>query len=125
MTVNPRRKSRIAALQALYEADMSGHEALASLARLCEEEELTDAQASGFGIIHWTTRPLDLFFTSHAKQVWQSSQDEPLRTTCDEMAARSFGAQGPSPARHRGRWLRARRRPRRQLELRSAHEPRV
>ena len=46
MTVNPRRKSRIAALQALYEADMSGHEALASLARLCEEEELNEAQAT-------------------------------------------------------------------------------
>ena len=38
MAANPRRKSRIAALQALYESDVSGHETLASLARLCVEE---------------------------------------------------------------------------------------
>ena len=53
---------------------------------------LADANASGFGIIHWTTRPLDLFFTSHARQVWAATQDEPLRATCRDMAARSFGA---------------------------------
>ena len=40
--------------------------------------KLADANASGFGIIHWTTRPLDLFFTSHARQVWQRTEDEPL-----------------------------------------------
>jgi N utilization substance protein B len=45
MSVNPRRKSRIAALQALYESDMSSHEALAALARLIAEEELSEAQA--------------------------------------------------------------------------------
>ncbi len=44
--------------------------------------KLADAHASGFGIIHWTTRPLDLFFTSHARQVWQSTEDEPLDATC-------------------------------------------
>lgn len=53
--------------------------------------KLADAQACGFGIIHWTTRPLDLFFTSHAKQVWQRTQNQPLHATCDEMAAKSFG----------------------------------
>jgi N utilization substance protein B len=46
MTVNPRRKSRIAALQALYEADVSGHEAMVSLTRLAGEESLTEAQAT-------------------------------------------------------------------------------
>ena len=53
---------------------------------------LADAQASGFGIIHWTTRPLDLFFKSHAEQVWTATKDRPLRATCDDMAARSFGS---------------------------------
>ncbi len=59
--------------------------------------KLADAHASGFGIIHWTTRPLDLFFTSHVRQVWQSTKNEPLSTTCTEAAARLFGpaAQGP------------------------------
>lgn len=46
MSANPRRKSRVAALQALYEADMSQHEALASLERICVDEELTEAQAA-------------------------------------------------------------------------------
>ena len=53
--------------------------------------KLVEAKAGGFGIIHWTTRPLDLLFASHAKQVWQATKDQPLRTTCDEMAERSFG----------------------------------
>jgi hypothetical protein len=59
--------------------------------------KLSEAKASGFGIIHWTTRPLDIFFTSHAKQVWQHTLDQPLRATCDDMAAKSFGA----PAREK------------------------
>lgn len=54
--------------------------------------KLADARASGFGIIHWMTRPLDLYFKSHAEQVWTATKDRPLRATCDEMAARSFGA---------------------------------
>ncbi len=54
--------------------------------------KLADAKASGFGIIHWMTRPLDLYFKSHAEQVWTATKDRPLRATCDEMAARSFGA---------------------------------
>jgi N utilization substance protein B len=45
MTVNARRKSRIAVLQALYEADVSGHDPAAALERLCGEESLTEAQA--------------------------------------------------------------------------------
>ena len=41
---NPRRKARIAALQALFEADVSKHEALAALVRLCEDAMLDTAQ---------------------------------------------------------------------------------
>ena len=46
MSTSPRRKSRIAALQALYESDMSSHAALAALERLVTEKELTEAQSS-------------------------------------------------------------------------------
>lgn len=53
--------------------------------------KLADAKACGFGIIHWTTRPLDLYFKSHAAQVWKATKDQPLRATCDDMALRSFG----------------------------------
>jgi N utilization substance protein B len=46
MSTSPRRKSRIAALQALYESDMSSHAALAALDRLVTDKELTEAQSS-------------------------------------------------------------------------------
>ncbi|MHC4728943.1 MAG: hypothetical protein ACYS17_17150, partial [Planctomycetota bacterium] len=52
---------------------------------------LIDSRASGFGIIHWTTRPLDLYFKSLSRQVWLTSRNQPLRTSCDEMAKRLFG----------------------------------
>ena len=55
------------------------------------QTRLVEAKASGFGIIHWTTRPNDLFFVSHSRQVWQNSLNEPLRKTCDDMAARVLG----------------------------------
>jgi hypothetical protein len=44
-------------------------------------ELLTQSQSQGFGLIHWTTRPLDLYFTSLARQVWQNTQNEPLNNT--------------------------------------------
>jgi transcription antitermination protein NusB len=43
---NTRRKSRIVALQALYEADTSKHDPYDSLARLSAEAELSEAQAA-------------------------------------------------------------------------------
>ena len=46
MAANPRRKARVAALQALYESDTSGHQALASLEQLSAEESLTELQAA-------------------------------------------------------------------------------
>jgi transcription antitermination protein NusB len=46
MSVNPRRKARISALQALYEGDMSTHEPLRSLERLTVDEGLSEAQAA-------------------------------------------------------------------------------
>jgi N utilization substance protein B len=39
-----RRKARVAALQALYESDVSGHDPATALDRLSVEEELTDVQ---------------------------------------------------------------------------------
>jgi hypothetical protein len=46
---------------------------------------------AGFGIIHWTTRPLDLYFKSLAVQVWNETKDQPLEVTCEQMAERTFG----------------------------------
>jgi hypothetical protein len=54
---------------------------------------------SGFGIIHWTTRPLDLYFKSTVDQTWNSTLNQPLEVACEHMAARLFG----EAARERGR----------------------
>lgn len=53
---------------------------------------LRSSDSAGFGIIHWTTRPLDLYFKSLADQVWNASENEPLGATCERMAWRTFGA---------------------------------
>jgi hypothetical protein len=67
---------------------------------------LEDAKAGGFGIIHWTTRPLDLYFKSLSEQVWESRKDRPLRATCDDMAERSFGAAARAPmGEYLERWV--------------------
>ena len=52
---------------------------------------LAECGADSFGIIHWTTRPLDLYFKSLAEQTWTSTSNRALRATCDDMAARLFG----------------------------------
>jgi N utilization substance protein B len=44
MATNPRRKSRIAVLQALFEADVSGHDPAKALDRLADEEHLNEQQ---------------------------------------------------------------------------------
>ena len=52
---------------------------------------LRHSRASGFGIIHWTTRPLDFYFKSLARQVWRASENEPLEETARRMALDTFG----------------------------------
>ena len=46
-----RRKAREAVLQSLYEADVSGHDARASLARLADEERLTPELKEFAGVL--------------------------------------------------------------------------
>src|ERR1017187_5041832 len=49
------------------------------------------SNSAGYGVIHWTTRPLDLYFKSVADQVWKSTENEALDVTASEMAKRTFG----------------------------------
>ena len=49
------------------------------------------SNSAGYGVIHWTTRPLDLFFKNVSQQVWQASENETLDVTSGEMAKRTFG----------------------------------
>ena len=48
-------------------------------------------ETAGFGIIHWTTKPLDLYFKSLVNQVWAASKNQPLDVTCRQMAAHLVG----------------------------------
>jgi hypothetical protein len=49
------------------------------------------SNSAGYGIIHWTTRPLDLYFKNTADQVWSATENEPLDVTAFTMARRTFG----------------------------------
>ena len=51
------------------------------------------SNSAGYGVIHWTTRPLDLYFKSVSDQVWDATENEPLDATASEMAKRTFGPQ--------------------------------
>ena len=57
------------------------------------------SNSSGYGVIHWTTRPLDLFFKNVSQQVWQASENETLDVTAGEMAKRTFGAKAQEPGK--------------------------
>jgi hypothetical protein len=57
------------------------------------------AGGKGFGVIHWTTRPLDLYFKGTVIQSWSATLDQPLEKTCEDAAVRTFG----EPARESGR----------------------
>jgi len=48
---------------------------------------------SGFGIIHWTTRPLDVFFAGLSESVWTSSRNQSVKTTCRRLAGKMLGPQ--------------------------------
>jgi len=55
------------------------------------KDKLGEVKASGFGIIHWTTRPLDIFFKSLQYQIWSNTFNEDLPVTCRKMAEDYFG----------------------------------
>lgn len=50
-----------------------------------------DVQASGFGVLHWMTRPLDLPFKSMQNQVWSNSLNEDFSVTINRLALDFFG----------------------------------
>jgi hypothetical protein len=63
--------------------------------------DLLDASGSaGYGIIHWTFRPLDLFFLSVARQTWQGTRNELLEATARRLAG------GEGEGQYLARWVR-------------------
>ncbi len=43
---------------------------------------------NSFGIIHWTTRPLDMYFRNISNQTWNSTKNEDYRVSCNNYSAR-------------------------------------
>lgn len=64
--------------------------------------KLEKLEARGYGIIHWMTRPLDVYFKNHENQVWGSTRNEPYEETCRKMARHCFG---PASADSLGEYL--------------------
>jgi hypothetical protein len=62
-------------------------------------DRLTEMQcdSAGYGIIHWTTKPLDLYFRSLANQVWAASRNQPLGVACRRMATDLIGPAEAEP----------------------------
>ncbi len=50
-------------------------------------------EASGFGVLHWTTRPLDLFFLGLSDAVWESTKNQSVEASCRRMARQLLGPQ--------------------------------
>jgi hypothetical protein len=48
---------------------------------------------AGYGVLHWTTRPLDVFFTGLSDAVWASSRNQSVKTSCRRMAVDMLGEQ--------------------------------
>lgn len=63
---------------------------------------LTECHAAGFGVIHWLTRPFDLYYYAHTRQIFAATQDEPLRASCDGFAAQML--QEPELGEYLYRW---------------------
>jgi hypothetical protein len=43
---------------------------------------------TGLGVIHWTTKPLDIYFKNTEQQLWQRTKNASLKNTANLMAAR-------------------------------------
>jgi len=69
-------------------------------------DRLKDVEASGFGVLHWTTRPLDVFFKNLQNQIWNNTLNEDSAVTCKKMAVDYFGvSQSRVMAEYLHSWL--------------------
>jgi hypothetical protein len=66
---------------------------------------LKERNSAGFGIIHWTTRPLDLYFKSLADQVWSNTENKKVETTIAEYCQKIFGSQQQVLQNYMTEWI--------------------
>ncbi|MBC7889863.1 MAG: hypothetical protein H7Z13_18460, partial [Ferruginibacter sp.] len=58
-----------------------------------------------FGIIHWTTRPLDIYFKNTMEQLWSNTADQALIKTAGRYCNAVFGAQSKNFYNYINEWL--------------------
>jgi hypothetical protein len=69
-------------------------------------DKLAQTGASGYGVIHWMTRPLDVFFKNLQNQIWSNTTNEPIERTCEKMAVDFFGrSQSATMAEYLHAWV--------------------
>lgn len=56
-------------------------------------DKLKSQNADGFGILHWTTYPLDMYFKNLSRQTWEATINEPYTTTIKDYADNSIKSQ--------------------------------
>ncbi|NEW84326.1 MAG: hypothetical protein GZ094_18445 [Mariniphaga sp.] len=66
---------------------------------------LKERNAAGFGIIHWTTRPMDLYFKSLAEQVWSRSENKSIDSTISDYNRSVFGSKQQALQEYMSEWL--------------------
>jgi len=59
----------------------------------------------GLGIIHWTTHPLDIYFSGTAKQLWKTSKNESLEKTLKSYVKAKFGTASPALVKYYNTWM--------------------
>ena len=69
-------------------------------------DKLEEIGASGYGIIHWMTRPLDIFFKNVQNQIWSNTLNQEMKAAADQMALDFFGeSQGALMAEYLDQWM--------------------
>ncbi len=54
-------------------------------------DKIKDRNLNGLGVIHWTTHPLDLYFSGTAKQLWNNTQNQTLEKNIEGYVRARFG----------------------------------
>ncbi len=68
-------------------------------------DKIDERNLSGFGIIHWTTHPLDLYFSQTAENLWQSTRNYTSQQTVDKFVKDMFGSPCESLQEYYYKWF--------------------
>jgi hypothetical protein len=69
------------------------------------QTKLNECGSSGFGIIHWLTRPLDLYFKSLSRQVWESTINQEVEILNTDFASKLSGEGEAGFSNYLNDWL--------------------